>query len=140
MTNIKSKFRRATYRAKTTYLRPENIILISALVLCLVWVVSAISTMTKNWEVQRSLESARLTATRLELEIEMAKLNQEYYRTEEYQELIARSTLNKMSEGETLVLLPKNSTRAENKHTEESAGPNSAPQSNFSEWLRFLFH
>lgn len=139
MSDIKTKFRRAKYKAKTTYLRPDKIILVVGLTFCAGWAISAVSTMTKNWEIQRTLEAARLEAARLELEVEMAKLNQEYYKSTEYQELVARSTLNKANEGETLVVLPKNSSRATDKYTEESAGSNSATPSNFSEWIRFLF-
>ena len=138
MTNIKDKFRRLSYRAKTTYFTAQNLILITALFLCAVWAVSAISTLSKNWESQRAVEAARLEKSRLELEVEMAKLNQSYYRSAEYQELVARTTLNKASAGETLVILPKNSARARNKY-QDSAPINSDPPSNFSEWLRFLF-
>ncbi len=142
MTNIKSKIRRFTYHAKTTYLRSENIILAAALALCALWAVSAVSTMSKNWEGQRTLEATRLEAARLELEIEMERLNQQYYSSAEYKELVARTALGKALEGETLILLPKNSDRA---LTKDIGGPviaseaKQSPISNLSEWLRFLF-
>jgi len=136
MTAIKNKLR----HLRTTTFTPQNLIFAAALLLCGVWAVSAISTMSRNWDQQRAVEAARLEAARLELEVEMAKLNQVYYRSAEYQELTARATLNKAFDGETLVLLPKNSARARDKHQSTSPATTPAePASNFSEWLRFLF-
>ena len=137
--DIKTKLRHATYKLKSAF-QPTNLVITCALTLCAVWAISAVATMSKNWEGQHALESARLESARFALEVEMSKLNQEYYRSAEYKELVARATLNKAFEGETLIVLPKNSTRAINKYAEVSTVQDSAPTSNFSQWLSFLFH
>jgi len=136
MAPIKTKL----HHLRTTTFTPQNLIFAAALILCGIWAVSAISTMSRNWDQQRAVEAARLEKARLELEVEMAKLNQAYYLSPEYQELVARTILNKALEGETLVRLPKNSERAQNKHQDTTiAATPTEPASNFSEWLRFLF-
>ena len=63
---------------------------------------------------------------------------QQYYLTAEYQELTARAKQGKILDGETMVILPDNSESAKNKYSEESSSTQNN-ESNFSQWLRFLF-
>ena len=66
------------------------------------------------------------------------ELEQQYYQTEEYQELMARIKLGKKMQDETMVILPENSEDARTRYVKIE------PQqfefrSNFSQWLDFLF-
>jgi len=74
----------------------------------------------------------------LELEVAKLELEQQYYKTEEYRELLARSKGGKMAEGETMVILPKNSEEAIMKHRDELS-LTVKEKSNFEKWLDFLF-
>ena len=75
---------------------------------------------------------------KLKLEITNMELEQEYYRTEEYQELVARAKLGKMLPGETMVILPKNSRAAKEKYMRTEVMV-TEEQSNFEIWMSFLF-
>jgi hypothetical protein len=112
--------------------------LVVALVLCASWTWSSIITMSRNWELDRKLESRRLERDRLELEVENLKLAQQFYLTVEYQELMVREKQGKMIEGETMVILPANSEAALNKYASEIES-GTAEEANFLQWLKFLF-
>ena len=138
MDKIQTKLRQLAYRLKRDYLTLNNVILTIALILCASWAWASITTMTRNWELEQKLTTKQLTREKLKLEIEMMQLEQEYYLTAEYQELIARAKQNKMLPGETMVVLPKNSEAAKNKFTENSTVA-IKEVSNFDSWVNFLF-
>lgn len=79
----------------------------------------------------------------LELEVDTLELENEYYRSAEYQELAARKYQNKKLPGETMIYLPDNSEAARTKHKQSTTSPDSAiantSLSNFEQWLAFLF-
>ena len=106
--------------------------------LCVSWAWSAVSTMTRNWELEQKLEARQLYAQKLTLEIANMELEQEYYRTEEYQELMARSKQGKMLPGETMMVLPENSRMAREKYAQNEIAV-VEEMSNFETWLGFLF-
>ena len=135
---VKTRLRRLRYYTKKDILTLNNIVLFSALVLCVWWTWGAINSMSRNWELEEKLRSRQLEATKLELEVETLRLEQEYYQTDEYKELMARTKAGKMQPGETMVILPKNSESALQKYADSDA---EIPvyRSNFSEWLDFLF-
>ena len=104
-----------------------------------VW--GTISSVTRNWELEQRLSSRQKELELTKLEVESAKLENEYLASEEYQELSARAKQNKALEGEVLVYLPKNSERAKTKH-EESALTTKTEEdtrTNFEKWMSFLF-
>ena len=74
----------------------------------------------------------------MELEVEKNQLEQQYYQTEEYQELMARIKLGKKAKGETMVILPENSEDARTRYVKIEP-QQSEFRSNFSQWLDFLF-
>ena len=135
---VKTQFRRLRYYTKKDILTLNNIVLFAAIILCLVWTYGAINSMSRNWMLEEKLKTRQLEAAKLKLEVETLKLEQEYYQTDEYKELMARIKLNKMQPGETMVILPKNSESAIYKYanTKTEMKPE---RSNFAEWLDFLF-
>lgn len=138
MSSLQTKIRQIIYRVRKDYLTLNNVILAVALVLCASWAWASVTTMTRNWELEQKLEARQLNLEKMKLEIATLELSREYYLTYEYQELTARAKLGKMSEGETMVLLPDNSEIAKNKYT-EVALVEVAEVSNFESWLSFLF-
>ena len=64
--------------------------------------------MTRNWSLSQEVLEYQREKSLLELEVEMLELENEYYRSNEYQELAARKYQNKKLPGEVMVYLPAN--------------------------------
>ena len=142
VSKIKTKLRRLDYRARHDLLTVENVVLFLAIVLCLVWTYQSVAAMSRNWELSERLTSERKTLELLRNEVEVTKMANEYYKTDEYQELVARKNLDKKLNGENMVVMPENSAEAKNKHKEVSVATKLMEEkeySNFEKWLMYLF-
>ncbi len=95
--------------------------------------------MTRNWELSEKLNQEKQTLELLRIETQMAELENEYYRSDEYQELLARKTADKKLPGENMVSLPENTEAAKNKHKTVSKKPEQKEKSNIEKWMLFLF-
>lgn len=126
---------------KRDFLTVENVVLVVAIVLCLVWTYQTIAAMSRNWELSERLTAERKQLELASLEVEMTELENEYYRTDEYQELMARRNLDKKTAGENMVVMPENSDAAKNKHAEEvkTVAVEEPEYSNFEKWMMYLF-
>lgn len=139
MSTIAGKLRRIRYRLKHD-LSIENIVLIIAVAICLTWTYQSITSMSRSWTLTERLSTERHNLALLELEIETMELENEYYASDEYQELLARKHANKQLPGEHLVYLSENSDAAKSKHTATEVIPAKTQEySNFEKWMRFLF-
>ena len=116
MNKIKTWVRRAEYRLRHDFLVPENIVLVIAVILCLTWTYQSIVAMSRNWELSERLRAERKSLELLNIEVEAAELENQYYASDEYQELMARRNLDKKTEGENMVVMPENSDEAKNKY------------------------
>jgi cell division protein FtsB len=117
------------------HLTLNNIVLIIALVLALSWAWSTINVLSKNYDLERQVEQARLDMEIMKLQNENLVLEQTYYKTNEYLELSARKLLNKAQPGEHLVILPQT-------ENDTPTTPTATPvveKSNFEQWVDFLF-
>lgn len=140
MNKIKTWVRRVRYYLKHDYLTIENVVLLFAIILCLVWTYQSVKAMSRNWELSEKLTAEKKELELLTVETEAAELENEYYRSNEYQELMARKYLDKQLPGEKMVVLPENSDNARNKHKEvEQVIEEKEDYSNFEKWMRFLF-
>ena len=139
MGGIKTKIRQMNYRLKHDFLTIENVVLLLAIVLCLVWTYQSITAMSRNWELSERLTTERKNLELLSIEVETAELENEYYRSEEYQELMARKLLDKKLAGENMVVMPENSEEAKNKHKVVEEKTEEREYSNFEKWMMFLF-
>lgn len=139
MSKIKSFFRKIKFNLKHDFLTVENVVLGLAILLCLVWTFQSIKAMSRNWELSEKLTAERKELELLEVEIEAAELENDYYRSEEYQELMARKLLDKQFAGEKMVPLPENSETAVNKYKSVSSEPIKKDYSNYEKWMMFLF-
>ena len=72
------------------------------------------------------------------MEIEAAELENEYYKSEEYQELAARKYLDKKLDGENMLVMPENSEAAKNKYATNEVTIVNVEYSNFEKWIKFL--
>lgn len=127
------------FKLRHDYLSVENVVLVLAVFLCLVWTYQSITAMSRNWALTEKLATEKKTLELLNVEVETAELENEYYRAEEYQELLARKYLNKQSSGEKMVVLPENSDAAKNKHAVKVERKTEKTRSNFEKWMMYLF-
>lgn len=139
MNKIKTFFRKLKFVLKHDFFSIENVVLIVAIILCAVWTYQAIMAMSRNWELSERLTAERKTLELASIEVEAAELENEYYKSDEYQELLARRNLDKQFEGEKMVVMPINSDEAKNKHKEKPAIQEEKTYSNFDQWMRYLF-
>ena len=135
----KAKIRSLIYRFKHDFFNFENVIFAVAIILCISWTWRAISSMSRNWELEQRVNSRSKERTLLQLEVENLELENQYLKSEEYQELAARRLQNKKRSGETMVYLPPNSEEAINKYPEEVEKPEPTTPNNFEQWMSFLF-
>ena len=139
MSGLGGKIRRLKYKLKHG-LSIENIVLVVAVVMCLTWTYQSIMAMSRSWELTERLATERRNLDLVQLEVEMMELENEYYQSDEYQELMARKHAGKQLAGEHMVYLPENSEVAKNKHAVvEAAAVEEKEYSNFDKWMQFLF-
>ncbi|MBR2864258.1 hypothetical protein IKE88_01775 [Candidatus Saccharibacteria bacterium] len=139
MERIKTYFRRLRLRVKH-WLSQNRMGFLIAVVVCLVWTWGAISAMSRNWELEQRIVSKKRELAILQLEIETIELENQYYASEEYQELAAREKRNKIAEGETMIYLPENTDYAKHKNNIiEEPEEESEEKSNFEQWISFIF-
>lgn len=143
MSELKTKVRKGQYKLKHEVFVFDNIVIIVAVVLCLAWTYGSITSMTRNWTLAQELMSRQHERALLELEVETLELENEYYLSEEYQEIAARKYHNKKLPGETVIYLPANSAEAKQKDADSNSIVVDAPapetMSNFEQWMAFLF-
>ncbi len=100
----------------------------------------SITSMTRNWELEQTLLEKQREKILVKLEVEMAKLENQYYASDEYQELSARLRQNKKAPGESMVYLPENTQEAKDKHQSEREQVVEVEKpSNLEQWIAFLF-
>lgn len=140
MNVIKTKCRRLVYKLKHDFLSVENVVLMLAIFLCLMWTYQSITAMSRNWGLTERLTTEKKTLELLNVEVETAELENEYYKSDEYQELLARRVLDKQLPGEKLVVMPNNSEEAKNKHkTATITEKKDKDYSNIEKWMMYLF-
>ncbi len=113
----------------------SRLVLMVVIVAVAVWMAMVIQVLNNNYKLQRQVDNAKLDSQMLELENQNLRLEQLYYRTDEYMELSARSLLGKALPGEHLVVLPRVSHASKAKRFGNAV----ATKSNFDQWLDFLF-
>ncbi len=139
MNKIKTFFRRIKYRFTHGFFTIENVVLIVAIMLCLMWAFKSIESMSRNWELTERLNDERRSLELLRIETQMAELENEYYKSAEYQELLARKSAGKQLPGEHMVYLPENTEAAKNKHVAKEKTVVEPEKSNLEKWMLFLF-
>ena len=143
MSGIVAGIRKFKYKLKHDYLSVENVVLFVAIIMCITWTYQSIEAMSRNWELTERLNSERRNLDLISVEVEAAELENEYYKTDEYQELAARKYANKQLPGEHMVYMAQNSEAALNKHktseaSEQSEVVEEVEKSNFEKWVQYL--
>lgn len=126
------------YFFKRDFLTAQNIVLAVAILLAFYFLAGAISATSKTWSLQTKLNALLAQEDLTKIEVEKLKLEQQYYQTDEYQELMARKKLGKMAVGETMVILEPNSKAASEKYLNDNDSQKQE-RSNFAQWLDLIF-
>lgn len=141
MGELVNKIRKMKFKLSHDFFSVENIVLVIAIAMCLMWTYQSIEAMSRNWELVEKLNISNKTLELTKLEVEMAQLENEYYSSDEYKELNARKFANKQLPGEQMVYLPDNTEVAKNKHAKiesEIAKTSEKEMSNFEKWMAYL--
>ena len=136
---MKDSVRRTKFKMKRDFFTLENIVLLLAIVLCLVWTYQSIAAMSRNWKLSETLITEKKELELLDIEVEAAELENEYFKTNEYQELMARKLLDKKLPDENMVVMAENSEEAKNKHKVTKVEEVQKEYSNFEKWMMYLF-
>ena len=131
--------RRTKFKLKRDFFTLENVVLSLAIILCLVWTYQSVAAMSRNWKLSETLITEKKELELLNIEVEATELENEYYKTEEYQELMARKLLDKKLSGENMVVMPDNTEMAKEKHKTEKVEKVEKEYSNFEKWIMYLF-
>lgn len=135
---VGAEIRKLKYRLKRDFLSVENVVFAVAIVMCLTWAYQSVKAMTRNFELTERLSKEKKSLELLKIEVETAELENEYYKSDEYQELLARKNADKQLPGEHMVYLPENSEEAKNKHNEIVDDNYEKEYSNFEKWMMYL--
>ena len=139
---MRDKLRRVKYKLKHDYLTLSNVVLVIAVIMCFYFTYQSVVAMNRNWELTERLNAENKNLQLLTVEVETAELENEYYKSDEYQELSARKLLDKKLPGEEMVKMPENSEVAINKHKKPEEIAKEEPTreySNFEKWMMYLF-
>lgn len=90
--------------------------------------------MLRNWPLAQEVMSKQREKPLFKLEVETLEIENEYYLSEERQELVVRKYQGKMLVGETMVHLPANSDTSA-----AEASVATEEMTNFQQWMAFLF-
>ena len=130
------RFNRLRFWLKTEVLDFNNILLLSIPLLFSALLIASVGSIAKNWELQQQMNAKQTEMELLQLDVNKTKLENQYYASDEYQELEG-----KQLPGEVMIDLPNNSEIAKNKHPKLTLDERIEARklSNFEQWLEFLF-
>lgn len=130
---IKTRLRRIKYRISSDLFTMDNLILGLSFVIAFAWIWGSISSMERNYSLQQQLEMKKREKIIAEIRHKTLEYENNYLKSEEYQELAARSELGLVADGEQVLILSN--------YPEEKAqtAPVEKSPSNFSQWMNFLF-
>ncbi|HET7630600.1 MAG TPA: septum formation initiator family protein [Candidatus Saccharimonadales bacterium] len=113
----------------------NNLVVGVALLIAASWAWGTVNTLQKNFSLQRELDNLTQENANLKLRNRTLAYRQDYFKSNEYLELAARSLLGKAQPGEKVVILPQSEVKTAPPTNTE---PNQRP-TNFSQWMMFLF-
>ena len=139
MSKISNTFRKFKYKVKHDFSSIENVVLILAIFLCLIWTYQSIEAMSRNWELSERLTVEKKNLELVSIEAQAKELENEYYKSDEYQELMARRNLDKKYSDENMVVMPENSDEAKNMFLPIVVESEKNEHSNVEKWFMYLF-
>ena len=118
------RFRQNLYYFCRNFFTSRNLFFIIVTFIVVASIVGGLSSMNRNWRLEQKLEDARVEKKMLELEIDKLKY---------------REKLDKKYDGETMILLPRNSEIAKERDKQAQLTTQERKKNNLEIWLDFLF-
>ncbi len=120
----------------------SNVVVGVALLIAASWAWGSISTMQRNFELQKEVDAKRRELELTDLEVQTLQYQQNYYKSDEYKDLAAREHLGLAGPGEKVLMLPPNSQLVKNQTKQQADAPataviGSAPN-NLEQWFNFF--
>jgi cell division protein FtsB len=117
-------------------IRPSIIMIVAGIVIVLI-LFSLAQEMNRRWQIQRQVQHLEQEANDMQKHVvELENLNQ-YFRTDDYQERLAREKFNYHASGEKVVLIPDPATPSPG--SSSAAATTSTTQSVPLRWWRIFF-
>jgi hypothetical protein len=137
----KINIRRLFYKLKHDYFTLNNAVILVAFAIAANWIWGSLGVMQRNFTLQKALDDKSRQLIVAQLDTENAKLEQRYYKTNEYKELAVRQHLGLVTPGESVLILPQNTQAVINADKAEVVKPSDkvVQTSNFRQWMNFLF-
>lgn len=128
------------YRLRHQYLTTNNLVITVALFIAASWAWGSVSVLERNYKLQGEIDAKNRQLKLVQLETDTLRLEQNYYKSDEYKELALRQRLGLVRPGESVLILPPNTAaaKAANKPQPAQAAHTVKP-SNFQQWVNFLF-
>lgn len=130
---LKTKIRRAKYKASKDWFTIDNLIMVCALIIATAWIWGSISAMERNYKLQLQLEIKNREKIISEIKYKTLKYENQYLKSDEYQELAARENLGLVNPGEHVLILSKYPENKEKRLVDQKK------DSNFVQWMNFIF-
>ena len=130
---LKTKIRRAKYKASKDWFTIDNLIMVCALIIAVAWIWGSISAMERNYKLQLQLEIKNREKIISEIKYKTLKYENQYLKSDEYQELAARENLGLVNPGEHVLILSKYPENKEKRLVDQKK------DSNFVQWMNFIF-
>lgn len=136
----KTNIRRIYYLVRHKYFTLNNAVIAIAFMIAAGWVWGSLGVMQRNYGLQKQLDDKSRELIVAQLDTENAKLEQRFYKTDEYKELAVREKLGLGLPGESVLILPPNSETAkdDDKINSIKQSDQTVPTSNFNQWMNFL--
>ncbi|MDO4868548.1 MAG: hypothetical protein Q4A23_02735 [bacterium] len=130
---LKTKIRRVKYKVSKDWFTIDNLIMICALIIAMAWIWGSISAMERNYKLQLQLEIKNREKIISEIRYKTLKYENQYLKSDEYQELAARENLGLVNPGEHVLILSKYPENKEKRLVDQKK------DSNFVQWMNFIF-
>ncbi len=130
---LKTKIRRVKYKISKDWFTIDNLIMVCALIIAAAWIWGSISAMERNYKLQLQLEIKNREKIISEIKYKTLKYENQYLKSDEYQELAARENLGLVNPGEHVLILSKYPENKEKRLVDQKK------DSNFVQWMNFIF-
>lgn len=134
----KINIRKLIYHIRHDYLTLNNVVILVAFIIAASWVWGSLQAMQRNYNLQKTVDYKKQQLQVIELQTTNLELQQNYYKTAEYQELALRE-LGLARPGERQLILPSNSQAAKQASQEKVEAALNPQTNNFEQWINFLF-
>ncbi len=133
-----------TYLEELHDIRVVGLLLFGVVVLLVSW--SGVKTIDSNYRLQKQISALHQENSLQELSNQNLKLQNNYYKTDQYLELSARQNFGLAAPGETELIVPKAVAMAHTIDLDKAAKNGSASselpfwEQNFRSWVNFFMH